>query len=322
MTKKTVKKRRKQTSNVKKALFIIALFALVWFGFGVFQDLKLNQAPPMDERVAHEPNIGNLIAPMVAQEDTFTLVFEDELPDPVVASDTVAKTTRQNKHQIALIIDDVGYDMKALKRLLALPYTITVSILPDAPYAKRAAQLAHQHGATVMLHMPMETANIKYQGRMEDFYLHSAMSKPIFTQVFEDALSKIPYVVGINNHMGSALTADKKSMQWLMELSKKHGLFFVDSRTSATSVGRKVAEASGITWNERDIFLDHSLEAEALQHAWQSALNCAQRNDHCVMLAHPHQETLAFLEHSVLPQDYHRFVNIKDTLHEPQGRVD
>ena len=317
MAKRTLKKRKQRTANVKKALFIIALFALVWFGFGIFQDLKLNQAPPMDERVEHEPNIGNLIAPMVKQEDTFTLVFEDQLPDPVLASETVAKTSHQNRHQIALIIDDVGYDMKALKRLLALPYTITVSILPDAPYAKRAAQLAHQHGATVMLHMPMETANIKYQGRMEDFYLHSAMSKSIFTQVFEDALSKIPYVVGINNHMGSALTSDKKSMQWLMKLSKKHGLFFVDSRTSSTSVARKVAEASAIAWSERDIFLDHSVEAEALAHAWQSALKCAERNDHCVMLAHPHQETLAFLENSISPQDYHRFVDIKGTLHRP-----
>ncbi len=302
---------------MKKAITAVALLTLSWLGFNIFQDIKLNHAPPMDERVEHEPDIGNLIAPLVEHNDTFTLIFEDSLPHPTTTSKPNIENKQKNRHQIALIIDDVGYDMKVLKRLLALPFTITVSILPDAPYAKRAAQLAHQHGATVMLHMPMETSNPKYQKRMEDFYLHSAMSKSIFTQVFEDAVAKVPHVAGINNHMGSALTADKKSMQWLMELSKKNGLFFIDSRTSPISVGKEVAQANHITWNERDIFLDHSVEPEALQHAWQSALDCANRNDHCVMLAHPHPETLAFLERNISSNDYHRFIDIKSALYTP-----
>lgn len=317
MAKKRTKKSTPIATIIKITLIILIAVILAWLGIGAFKDMKLNQAPPMEVLVEDEPSIGNLIAPMVEQADTFSLIFEDELPNPIASSDDVSKASHQDRHQIALIIDDVGYDMKALQRLLALPFTITVSILPDAPYAKQAAQMAHQHGVTVMLHMPMETTNAKYQNRMEDFYLHSAMSKPIFTQVFEEALAKVPYVVGINNHMGSALTADKKSMQWLMELSKKNGLFFIDSRTSSSSVGREVAKTSFIAWNERDIFLDHSIEAEALSHAWQSALKCAAKSDHCIMLAHPHQETLAFLENHISADDYHRFVNITKTLNTP-----
>ncbi len=268
----------------------------------------------MDEIVDNEASIGEIIAPMVEPaHETFTLIFEDKLPEPI-RKQTSRSTTTTDKHQIALIIDDVGYDMKAFRRLLALPFPITVSILPDAPYAKQAAQAAFQHGIPVMLHMPMQTSNPKYTSKMEKFYLHSAMSKTIFTQVFEDALVKVPHAVGINNHMGSALTENDKAMQWLMALCKKHGLFFIDSRTSATSVAAKVAKEQGLSWNTRDIFLDHSIEAKALAHAWQSALSCASRNDTCVMLAHPHKETVSFLEKNIKSDFYSQFISIESAL--------
>ena len=272
----------------------------------------------MDKPINSEPSIGEIIAPMVETLDspakeTYELVFEDVLPEPIrdTQSTPAAHTDR---HQIALIIDDVGYDMKAFRRLIALPFPITVSILPDAPYAKQTAQMAYQHGLPVMLHMPMQTMNPKYTSKMEAFYLHTAMSKSVFTQVFEDALAKVPHVVGVNNHMGSALTADVKSMQWLMELCEKHGLFFVDSRTSATSVGADIAQKNKVPWNSRDVFLDHSVESDALAHAWQSALSCASRNDACVMLAHPHQETVSFLEQNIASEDFAKFTLIHKTL--------
>jgi polysaccharide deacetylase 2 family uncharacterized protein YibQ len=140
------------------------------------------------------------------------------------------------------------------------------------------------------------------------------MSKPVFTQVFEDALAKVPHAVGVNNHMGSALTADKKSMQWLMQLAAKHGLFFIDSRTTAKSVAADMAQEAHIPWNARDIFLDNSVEKDALTQAWDSAMACVQRNDYCIMLAHPHPETLDFLEQHTQPLNQQSFVPIQDVL--------
>lgn len=310
---KRKKKKGVTHTYIKIAASLIALILLAWFGIGFYQEVKLNNASPMHEPLENEPSIGQIIQPLVEYDDTITLIFEDELPEPI-SSQPSEPTSHEKRHQIALIIDDVGYDMKSLRRLLALPFPITVAILPDAPYAKRAAELAHQRGIPVMLHMPMQTTNLKYAAKMEDFYLHSAMSKSIFTQVFESALAKVPHVVGINNHMGSALTSDKKSMQWLMELCEKHGLFFIDSRTSSTSVAAETAAVQGIAWNRRDIFLDHIIEAEAIEHAWQSALSCASRNDTCVMLAHPHQETVSFLEQNIASEDFAKFTLINKTL--------
>ncbi|MDX8388798.1 MAG: divergent polysaccharide deacetylase family protein [Ghiorsea sp.] len=316
---------KKRTKNSKHATWfkllltglLSLLLLLVWVGSDKNAASDLLTMMPKQEAPSIQEDIGQIIAPLL-KEDTFVLTFEDELPDPIYK--VTEKEHRpvtfadDSQHQLALIIDDVGYSLKPLRRLLELPFTLTISILPDAPHAAEAARMAYQHGAKVMLHMPMQTSNPKYQQKMEKFYLHTGMNKQEFTQVFEQALEKIPHVEGINNHMGSLLTADKKSMSWLMELCQKHDLFFIDSRTSSQSVAAAVARSSGVSWNKRDIFLDHSVKEEDLQKAWDSALSCVKRNDHCVMLAHPHPETLDFLETKLLGLNHQDFVPITQLL--------
>ena len=309
---------QKKQQLIFKALLLALLFLLIlliWVGSSNDASSQFSDVVHGRQNISTQDGIGRAISPMLAEE-TFELTFEYELPDPVPTNtkprNNDALTT--DRHQLALIIDDVGYDMRAFQRLLELPLNMTISILPDSPYAAEAARMAHQHGLTVMLHMPMQTANPKYKQKMERFYLHKDMTKQAFTDVFEAALAKVPYVVGINNHMGSLLTEDSKSMLWLTELCAKHDLFFIDSRTSSASVGAKIAEETGISWNERDIFLDHSVETEKLQHAWDSAISCAKRNDHCILLAHPHKETVTFLEQQIQAINHQQFVSITDVL--------
>jgi len=316
--KKKISHKRKVDLWLKLALTIVLTLLVILITYVILtqQDAPATSTKPN----VPQDDISQIIAPLLAQNNSnivFEPTFEDELPNPTRHAENKAQpitTPSQAQHKLALIIDDVGYDLKAMRRLLALPYTLTVAILPDSPYAAEAARLAHQHGLTVMLHMPMQTTNPKYQQNMEKFYLSTNMSKQAFTDTFEAALAKIPFVEGINNHMGSALTADAQSMAWLMELCDKHDLFFIDSRTSSTSVGAKYAEQANIRWNERDIFLDHSVQPKAIQHAWQSAMKCIQNSDHCIMLAHPHQETLNFLEHDAKALNPQSFVPIKSVL--------
>ncbi len=282
---------------------------LVWIG----KDTAVHTPKPARADQAVQADIAQVIKPML--DDEVTLTFEDELPDPTTITTQQASVHHMDKrHAVSLIIDDVGYDLHALERLLALPFTLTVSILPDASHAAEAARMAHQHGAVVMLHMPMQTRNPKYQNKMEKFYLHQDMSEEDFTRVFEAALAKVPYAVGVNNHMGSQLTENNKAMTWLMKLCLKHGLFFIDSRTTARSVAADVAQAQGVPWNTRDVFLDHSVAERDLQHAWNTTLNCIARNDVCVMLAHPHQETLHFLETQAIKLNSSSFIPVTEAL--------
>lgn len=268
--------------------------------------------------VPKQEDIGQVISPILQQEPAPQVTFEDALPEPVIEKKAAPAESPApvlaDRHLLGLVIDDVGYSMSALQRIIALPFATTVAILPDAPHAEESARMAHQHGLTVMLHMPMQTSNPKYQKKMEQYYLHQDMSKEEFTQVFEAALAKVPYVQGVNNHMGSKLTENSKAMSWMMELCAKHNLFFIDSRTSSKSVAAKTADTSGIHWNARDVFLDHSVELAALQHAWDSSLKCVNSNDYCITLGHPHPETLDFLESKAQGLSAQSFVPVSQIL--------
>ena len=56
----------------------------------------------------------------------------------------------------AIVIDDMGHDLEAAHKLLALDYPLTFSVLPYCDYTQITAEEAHRGGHEVMLHLPME----------------------------------------------------------------------------------------------------------------------------------------------------------------------
>ncbi|MFQ5581522.1 MAG: divergent polysaccharide deacetylase family protein [Mariprofundaceae bacterium] len=216
---------------------------------------------------------------------------------------------------IALIMDDIGYDMHALQRVLALPFKVAISVLPGAPGAKKAAEMAHAAGHIVMLHLPMEPANPVYQQRMDDSFLRIDMNEAQVRALFLQALDRVPHAVGVNNHMGSLLTSSAAHMQWVMSLCREQGLFFVDSRTSRDSVAAEQALQFGLTWGERKVFFDHQSDPESLQLSWQAAQRCLKRHKSCIVIAHPYAQTLDFLEHRISEQDQQWIQPVTDILH-------
>jgi len=241
----------------------------------------------IDESIStHKPQTESAPAKSSREPSAGTI----SLPDPLILP-TIAPGKG-----IALVIDDVGYDLHALRRILDLSIPVAISILPGAPYASESASLAHQHGQTVMLHLPMEPLVPKYQKRMTDTFLRSDMSEEELRHVFSQNLKKIPYVEGVNNHMGSLLTQLEDPMRWVMQLCREKGLFFIDSKTSSTSVATKLAASMGIAWASRRYFLDHQLDEHSMGQAWNNAMACVERDLGCIVIAHPHEETISFLE--------------------------
>ncbi|MDQ6960779.1 MAG: divergent polysaccharide deacetylase family protein, partial [Mariprofundaceae bacterium] len=215
---------------------------------------------------------------------------------------------------MALILDDVGYDLEALKRALKLPYPVAISVIPNAPYAIRAAEMAHASGHVVMLHLPMEPSNPKYSHQMDDAFLRVGMSRDDVRRIMLADLVRIPYVVGVNNHMGSRLTTLATPMRWVMNVCRERGLFFVDSRTSKDSIAAELAKEAGLTWGKRRVFLDDSLRAEDLEASWLKAKHLASRHVPVIVIAHPHDATLDFLETRVSASDTHRILPLKRLL--------
>lgn len=229
-----------------------------------------------------------------------SVVFEDaeRMHRNKVARSVVAPTAvKKKKHAtgIALILDDVGYDLAALRRALGFHWPMAISVLPDAPHAAKAAELAHEAGHLVMLHMPMEPANPHYRETMDEGFLRVGMNRSQVREIMERALIRVPFVEGVNNHMGSRLTELEEPMRWVMQVCREQKLFFVDSRTSKDSVAASAARKAGIRWGERRVFLDDSVEPDKLRQSWRRVKKRLVKDGYVIVIAHPHRESLDFL---------------------------
>ncbi len=226
-----------------------------------------------------------------------------------------APGTAHERQGLAIILDDAGYNLDAVRRVLALPFPVAISILPSTPFAREVAEITRKANHVVMLHLPMEPNGQYLQKHpMGNDFLRSGMERDELERLVLSELEQIPYVEGVNNHMGSRLTSMQQPMAWLMDVLRKRSLFFVDSRTGKDSIAAEEARKAGIAWGERQIFLDHYPQAEDIAAAWEKAIHCYRTLGSCIVIAHPNEETLAFLENRVPKQDQELIVSVTSLL--------
>lgn len=198
------------------------------------------------------------------------------------------------KPHIALIIDDIGDNLRLGLRAVRLPGNVTCAFLPHTTYARQLAVSAHKRDKEVMLHLPMESeeGNALGPGALTLDMTHAEFSRTI-----ESDLKAIPYVTGINNHMGSLITQHPGDMLWLMQEINHHGnLFFVDSRTTEFTVAQQVAQETGVPNLRRDVFLDNDQRPAAIAAQFSRLIALARHRGSAVAIGHPHPTTLRFLE--------------------------
>lgn len=200
---------------------------------------------------------------------------------------------------LALVLDDVGFDGPALRRLEAIEGPLALAIIPGTPRAVEAAELAGRKGWDVLVHLPMEGGDASQEretiGPEND-------DRTILDRV-NRAIDRVPGAIGLNNHQGSRATPDPRVMRLVLSVVKDRGLFFLDSRTSAASVGERQARSLGVSTISRDVFLDDAATEAAspagatgaLSEAWERSLGLVGKKGHCVVIGHPRPGTLDFL---------------------------
>lgn len=130
--------------------------------------------------------------------------------------------------------------------------------------------------------------------------LTAQMSYEKFATALNRNLGAVPFICGVNNHMGSLLTQRAADMSWLMKAIKQRGLFFVDSRTSNDSIASEVALENDVPTVERDVFLDDTINYTEIDSQFHRLLQIARRYGQAVAIGHPYPLTLEYLER-VLP---------------------
>lgn len=195
--------------------------------------------------------------------------------------------------KVAIIIDDIGYQYDTGRQLLELPLEFTFSFLPFAPYTKQLEENAYSKGKTVFLHLPLEPQSADFDPGPGALML--ADSAEIQKQKLQRCLAEVPHAVGVNNHMGSLYTEDKVAMKRLMVELSNRSLMFVDSYTTAASVGLESAKEQGIKSARRHVFLDNKLSKDHICGQLEKLVNIANENGVAIGIAHPHTETLEAL---------------------------
>lgn len=194
---------------------------------------------------------------------------------------------------IAIIIDDMGNDAIQGQRLIEMDQPLTLAFLPYRRHTRTLAESAHAHRKEIMLHAPMANTRRLALGPGG---LEADMNKNGITTTLRRALRAVPHVEGVNNHMGSLLTQQIDPMRWIMAELNRYPLYFVDSRTIASTIAADTARKQRIPHLSRDVFLDHKTTPEYVDAQFQKLINTARRNGTAIAIGHPHKVTVDYLE--------------------------
>jgi len=195
--------------------------------------------------------------------------------------------------RVAIVIDDLGPNLKHAERLLDLDRHLTLAVIPWQIHSEEILQRASETGAEAILHQPMEAHHEEGSGMPGMLYLR--MSDREIRETLAKNLDAYAVVAGMNNHMGSALTEDERALGVVFQVLRERGLYFLDSRTSAQTVGKKLARVEGLPFFERDVFLDNESDHDYMAGMWDRFIGEARTRGYAVLIAHGRTESIDFL---------------------------
>jgi polysaccharide deacetylase 2 family uncharacterized protein YibQ len=202
----------------------------------------------------------------------------------------VAASDSSGRPRLAIIIDDCGQWPVTERAFVALPFPVTLSVLPHVRYGSAIARDADAAGKGVMLHLPMQTVSGRYPGpgtitvTMPDAAIRSELTSD---------LAELPEARGVNNHEGSLATQNARVMGDIADVLAQDGRFFIDSRTSSGSVGESVARGKGVLTASRSVFLDNVDSEAAVEAQLMQAEHDARATGSAIAIGHPRPATLA-----------------------------
>jgi polysaccharide deacetylase 2 family uncharacterized protein YibQ len=212
--------------------------------------------------------------------------------EPVVESKS--KIASNAKPRIAIVIDDVGVNLKQSRVAMSLPKEVTLAFLPYAKNVRAMAAQAKAKGHEIIIHIPMEAMNSDVP--LGGLALTSDMNAARFEHEFQKIAASFDGYSGVNNHMGSKLTQDENAMAALMVQLKLRGLYFMDSKTIHTSIAGQVAAQYDVPFIERDVFLDHEETMEYTRRALEKIEKIARANGSAIAIGHPKEITMMALQ--------------------------
>lgn len=246
--------------------------------------------PPVQKKV-EEPK--KVVPPVVDVEEKTTekqpekIVEKKETvekPKPVKQENKFNLPKAKNNATLVFVFDDGGQNLYDLQKFLELPFPITIAVLPKLKYSAESAKRVRNSGHELILHQPMQAINRSVNpgpGAITPEMTEEEVRKMLLSNINE-----IGPIAGMNNHEGSAITADIAKMEVILKTASDCGIFFLDSRTNVKTVVPLVAKEMGYNYYERNIFLDNEKTRENALMELKKGLDIANKKGSAVMIGH------------------------------------
>ncbi|SDC83484.1 MULTISPECIES: divergent polysaccharide deacetylase family protein [unclassified Candidatus Frackibacter] len=213
----------------------------------------------------------------------------EELEEESLVAYRLQLTQPRIKAKMAFLIDDLGFNRQGTEETMSINRQISVAVLPFRPYSTQDAKLAKQAGHEVLLHLPMEPISKTNPGQGAIYTDMSA--NEIRRQIKNDIADLGVRIAGVNNHMGSKATGDRRVMEVVLNYLNERGLFFVDSSTAPQSAvpvaAQKLSEPYGMNY----LFIDNIDKKESVKKQINKIAKVALRKGNLITIGHVRTNT-------------------------------
>jgi len=204
-----------------------------------------------------------------------------------------AMVAPRHRGDIVLILDDVGFDRQPVTGAMSIDPNVNFAILPNAQNADAVARRLHAGGFEILCHLPMEPEGFPGISPGEGAVLTS-MSDGEIARATRANIASIPFAQGVNNHMGSRATADRRVMTGVLS-ALPEGMYFIDSKTTGGSVVGSLARELHVKTVSRNIFLDDVQKDDAIRRQLASLGESAEAHGVAVGIGHMYPSTVRVL---------------------------
>jgi len=286
--------------NHRLIINIITLLIILVIGLGVSNLLTKSFRQESNSRNTQNatPTTNNEIGIEVDEPEETIYTYDSEKYVDSIVDDLACSEVEINFiPKVAFIIDDLGYETEIAIKIMELEFPLTLSILPFLKYSEYIAEEGKKNNQEIMLHLPMEPNNSSADpgpGAIKSY-----MSGEEIRQAVRGSIFDFPYVIGVNNHMGSKITEDREIMKIILEEIRRYNLFFIDSITTQNSIAYQVAQEMGVKTAVRTVFLDNENDMEYIKGQMLEAQEIALRDGEAIAICHSRINTFYVLKRMI-----------------------
>ncbi|MCP3957687.1 MAG: divergent polysaccharide deacetylase family protein [bacterium] len=287
---RTTRRRRAAGNGWLKTLLLTG--AAIMFAAGIYLGVELAKPPPRpDFGPAPAPSVDP--APGAAEPPAAGPLSTPPSPTPPELEIARQPPPGGNRRpRISIVIDDLGRSLSDLDILADLAVPLTYSVLPFESHTPQVVAELRRRRAEILCHLPMEAKGGANPGPGA---LLLSMSDEQLAEATRRALAAVPGAAGVNNHMGSGLLARRDAATTVLSVLAEQKLYFLDSRTSADTLGYSLARHLGLPAGERQVFLDTHRDRAFIRDQFAALLAAARERGGATAIAHPYPETLELL---------------------------